>query len=155
MTDPGPSSTPLQASPLALPRPALAYGSSLSHPDSEEAVRSERYVAQELGPISETDASRDWQLSDHVAPPPSSIRSRGALRLSPLLPPHLSRHISEVTTEPDSQGPEDDDVRRYRLARQVPHWYDPIVKFWTSQIRITVDSGAHRDHLGIGPFSER
>ncbi|KAF1997574.1 hypothetical protein P154DRAFT_396310, partial [Amniculicola lignicola CBS 123094] len=39
--------------------------------------------------------------------------------------------------------------RRYRLARQVPHWYDPIAKFWTSQIRITVDSGAHRDHLAL------
>ncbi|ORY05078.1 hypothetical protein BCR34DRAFT_448932, partial [Clohesyomyces aquaticus] len=39
--------------------------------------------------------------------------------------------------------------RRYRLRRQVPHWYDPVVKFWESQISVTIDEGSHRDHLAL------
>jgi uncharacterized membrane protein YidH (DUF202 family) len=31
----------------------------------------------------------------------------------------------------------------------VPHWYDPIVKFWTAQISVTIDEGSHRDHLAL------
>lgn len=31
----------------------------------------------------------------------------------------------------------------------MPHWYDPVVKFWKNQISVTIDEGAHRDHLGM------
>ncbi|KAF2277433.1 uncharacterized protein EI97DRAFT_374682 [Westerdykella ornata] len=30
-----------------------------------------------------------------------------------------------------------------------PHWYDPIVKFWTRHISLTIDEAPHRDHLAL------
>ncbi|KAF2459754.1 hypothetical protein BDY21DRAFT_281242 [Lineolata rhizophorae] len=42
-----------------------------------------------------------------------------------------------------------DEARRYRLRRQRPRWYDPIKKFWTRQISVTVSGREARDHLAL------
>lgn len=31
----------------------------------------------------------------------------------------------------------------------MPHWYDPVVKFWTTQVSLTMDEGSQRDHLAL------
>lgn len=60
----------------------------------------------------------------------------------------VRRRASEVSTVPDTLGPEESNERRYRLRRQKPRWYDPVAKFWTTQVSVTIDEGTHRDHLG-------
>lgn len=50
---------------------------------------------------------------------------------------------------PDSDGPDEDNGRRYRLRRQTPHWYNPVVKFWKTQVSVSIDEGQHRDHLAL------
>ncbi|KAF2742635.1 hypothetical protein M011DRAFT_375215, partial [Sporormia fimetaria CBS 119925] len=39
--------------------------------------------------------------------------------------------------------------RTLRLRRQVPRWFHSVVKFWTTQITVTIDEGPHRDHLAL------
>ncbi|KAF2636211.1 hypothetical protein P280DRAFT_410070 [Massarina eburnea CBS 473.64] len=66
-------------------------------------------------------------------------------------PGDLGRRPSEISTVIDSLARREHHGRRYRhrLRRQVPHWYDALVKFWTTQVDITIDEGAHRDHLAL------
>jgi hypothetical protein len=56
------------------------------------------------------------------------------------------RRYSDVTTAADSA-----DMRRYRLCRQTPHWYDGMLKFWQREVSVKVDAGTRRDHLGNLP----
>jgi len=135
--------SPQNAPPLSLP-PAVLHTSSDPHPDSAEAVDRERNsFAQELSPIN--------QPTSHEIYSPSPVRE-------PSLRTSVSHTPSEetATTATDPLGPSARDLRRYRLQRQVPHWYDPVVKFWTTHIRVVVDErvgGSHRDHLGLSIFS--
>ncbi|KAF2118403.1 hypothetical protein BDV96DRAFT_385459 [Lophiotrema nucula] len=145
------NSPPSRLLPLELPRGVLHGASSEPHPDSEEAVRRESIrTAQELSPIGEQSSS-EHAAGIHIGQ--TGPRARGSLSIRPLssgTSRRSSRHShSEVSTAPDSQGPEGYHVRRYRLRRQVPHWYDPIVKFWTTHVSLTIDEGSHRDHLAL------
>jgi hypothetical protein len=131
--------SPQDAPPLALPPAVLHFGARAPepHPDSREAVDDDRYrTARELRPIQGTDS--------YSATTSPVIRSRGTS-----LRPVPTHGESPVTTAVDSLGPDAQNVRRYRLERQVPHWYDPVVKFWKSQVSVTIDEGSHRDHLGL------
>jgi hypothetical protein len=135
-------STPEVASP-ALP-PAVLHGTSRLHPDSLEAIDRERSaIAQELEPI-DTSATN--------VPPIPSLSHEPSVRTSA----SCGRSIGTATTATDPLGPDSRDMRRYRLRRQVPRWYDPITKFWRSQISIAVDErvgGSHRDHLGLYTYT--
>ncbi|KAF2650179.1 hypothetical protein K491DRAFT_697514 [Lophiostoma macrostomum CBS 122681] len=147
-----PSSSPPQAPPFTLP-PAFLHGASDTlHPDSEEFVRGEAHrTAKELDPIYEPGASTS--RSKHPKAPSAfrtpSLRARGASANSSPYHGGVPSIPSEVTTAQDSDGPEAQDVRRYRLRRQIPHWYDPIVRFWTRHVSVTIDEGSHRDHLAL------
>ncbi|KAF1959170.1 hypothetical protein CC80DRAFT_406882 [Byssothecium circinans] len=70
------------------------------------------------------------------------------MRNSPYLGP-LGQPPSEISTASDSLGPDENNSRRLRLKRQVPHWCDPLVKFWNTQVNVIIDEGAHRDHLAL------
>lgn len=139
------SQLPQDTPPLSLP-PAALHASSDPHPDSTEAVDRERYsVAQELSQVNNS--------TGYEAEAASPARE-------PSLHTTVSHSPSEATatTATDPLGPDARDLSRYRLRRQVPHWYDPIVKFWTTQISVAVDmhvAGSHRDHLGLSvlPYS--
>jgi hypothetical protein len=154
MTEPTSSSDPPPAPLLVLP-PAFLHGRAVDvlHPDSEEFVRGEAHrTAKELDPIFEPGASTDV-TSKHPRGPSAfrspSLRARGGSAHSPPYHGALSRiPSSQAPTIPDSEGPDGHDARRYRLRRQIPHWYDPVVRFWKRHISVTIDEGSHRDHLG-------
>lgn len=151
MTDPG---SPPPPAPLALPPAAvLSTARSPPHPDSEESRQKDRHrTAKELEHISHSNSPRiSIQQSPNVGPQPSSSRSPyirargGSTRSSPYLRSR-PRAYSNATTAPDEEG--EGEQSRYRLRRQKPRWYDPIVKFWKSQISPSIEEGAYRDHLG-------
>lgn len=156
MNDPEftPPHAPPHAPPLTLPPAVLHSTSSRPHPDSEEAVREERHrTAKELEPFGISGTSKPIS-TQHLSPNEPrarhspTLRSRGASARSSPRYGGRSYCPSLAPTAVDSEGPDVHDVRRYRLTRQVPHWYDPVAKFWTSQVSITIDEGSHRDHLG-------
>lgn len=142
---------PPQAPPLRLP-PAVLHNhvpQPQPHPDSEESVQRERHrTSRELEPIREFSAIKTSSSEHHPSPhaPQArapSMRSRGTLQLDS---PHYGP--SQISTAPDSDGPDAGDARRYRLQRQAPRWHDSVVRFWTGQVSVTIDEGSHRDHLG-------
>lgn len=145
------------------------YGATLhdctrrvSHPDSEEAVQIEcQRAAQELQPfeyrfesgaISSTcrqrqeDPSRTRQIS-HI----SSNASNAPLQCRVSLDSYAS-------TQPGVTCSQGSSVRAV-------YWYSPVERFWTLHVRyvagstflaslltrysLTIEEGAHRDHLGI------
>jgi hypothetical protein len=105
------------------------------HVDSEEAVQYERRrVSQELESI-----SRHEYPGLNAA---DSLRSRNAPSVV-TSQEHLQRHTStasHLSTQPD--------LPSASSGTTVPHWFDPVVKFWTTHISIIIDERAHRDHLG-------
>ncbi|KAF2874958.1 hypothetical protein BDV95DRAFT_486737 [Massariosphaeria phaeospora] len=130
----------IRASPHALPPAALHFNASPPHPDSEESRQNGRHrTAQELESLH--GLQRDLGRSP-------TIRSRGTSRGSSHRP-GVHRSISNISTAQDSQGPDAHNAPRYRLRRQAPHWYDPMVNFWATQISVAIDDGAHRDHLAL------
>ncbi|KAF2186968.1 hypothetical protein K469DRAFT_629751 [Zopfia rhizophila CBS 207.26] len=149
MNDPD---SPPRAPPLELPLAVLHSAPSPPHPDSEEFRQSDRYrTAQELESVALPKSSSSKHLSPNALHPlrSPSLRSRGnSIRSSPFRG-GLARRNSEISTVADSLGPEGRDERRHQLRRQVPHWHDPIVKFWKTQVSITIDEGSHRDHLAL------
>jgi hypothetical protein len=144
------NSPPSQPLPLELPPAVLHAHSSPPHPDSIEYIESDRYrTAEELGPIGENSSvqqdggyrkSSKSSISnnEHTSP---SVRSRHS----------STRRSSQWTsaTASDNEDSHTGTVSRTESTRQVPNWYDPITKFWTSQISVTIDEGSHRDHLGM------
>ncbi|KAF2013325.1 hypothetical protein BU24DRAFT_234965 [Aaosphaeria arxii CBS 175.79] len=138
---------------LGLPPSGLSTAQE-PHPDSEEFVRHERRrVASELDTIQSPNASLANPSREPSTTPSyqhyQDTRSRGSDRNpSTIWRRTATPSASDITTIPDSEGPEANDTRRYRLQRQATHWYDPVVRIWTSQISITIDEGSHRDHLG-------
>jgi hypothetical protein len=120
MTDHAPP--PLEFHPATL----NAHTQREPHVDSEEAVQHERHrIARELDPIQYLEISR--QSSEA---PPTTL-SDASLRL-------CNDSLQEPVNSHES----------LRSSTSTPHWYDSITGFWNTHISITIDEGAHRDHLG-------
>ncbi|KAF1946340.1 hypothetical protein EJ02DRAFT_441252 [Clathrospora elynae] len=145
--------TPPPAPPFELPSAALHARTPEAHPDSEEAVRYERRrVSKELKPILRERVATPDSETPHVTPSSISLRlcntspgshdvtSREDLRC------HAST-LSEANIQPDVPGA--GSVRSESTRRGEPRWYDAVAKFWTTHISLTIDEGAHRDHLAL------
>jgi hypothetical protein len=144
---------PPPAPPFTLCAPAL---NPELHPDSEEFRQRDKHrTSRELEFIYEQSGSQRPQSTHHLspnAPQPrrsQSTRSRANSRRSSSYRGGTRPCPSEAPTVLDYEGPDAHNDRRHRLRRQVPHWYDPAVKFWTTQVSVTIDEGQHRDHLGM------
>jgi len=118
------------------------------HPDSAEAVRAERQrCAKELEPMCRERASatpsRVARESSSLGTLPSDYVSNRESRDTPSR--HGSTAGSRASTQADHVGAcaEEEENKGQR------QWYDGIINFWTTQISLTIDEGAHRDHLGM------
>jgi hypothetical protein len=124
------------------------------HIDSEEAVQYERRrVSRELEPIYPNESSRQSSEAPQTGPSHASLRSRNtSLQDSAASRERLRRHSSATSgasTQLDVPGASQDGARSSRTSTRVPHWQNPITRFWNTHISITIEEGAHRDHLGI------
>lgn len=153
MTDRNPAhATPLELPPAALNAPLHRK----PHPDSEESVQYERQrVSRELEPYvhSSSRPSTDTSRPPRATPSFASLRSRNAAQRNSADPSqeHLARHdstTSNATTQPDIPGASEAGRLSTRSFVKVPHWYDPIARFWTTHVCPSMDEGAYRDHLG-------
>lgn len=129
MSDPPPSRAP-SIPPLNLPSAALHIHSRAQdeqHPDSEAAVRHERQrVAKELEPV----------RRKRVATP-SEANAENEPR------DELSRHASTQADVPRETG----DHNATTPCRT--RFYDPVTKFWGTQISLSIEEGSLRDHLAL------
>jgi hypothetical protein len=151
-------SFPLNAPALNLPSAALHERTPTEpYPDSEEAVRYERRrLSKELEPMHGERVAKPSPSSPaeaHATPPCASLRSRNTSVHSSTDDSRedLRRHastISGASTQADTVGGRDHGTESLRSDRRPSHWYDPVAKFWTTHISLTIDDGAHRDHLG-------
>ena len=144
MSDPTSSRAP-PLPPLNLPSAALHIHSSTRsqlHPDSEDAVRFERQrFAKELEPVRRN--NKDTTPSEAHAPPSfASLRSRGASANSV-----RSTSRDDLRRYASTQADVDDDTEHGDTPRS-KRFYDALVTFWTTQISLSIDEGAQRDHLG-------
>jgi hypothetical protein len=148
----GEPTPPRALSRLDLPSAALHTRADVEpHPDSEAAVRYERQrFSQELGFVrGERDATRN---DAHATPSLASLRSRNTLSGSSTydseedLRRHNS-HISGPSTHLDVHDDGDDGAG----IDGTQQWYDAVASFWTAHISLSIDEGAHRDHLGTFP----
>ncbi|EUC50915.1 hypothetical protein COCMIDRAFT_460 [Bipolaris oryzae ATCC 44560] len=129
MSDPPPSRAP-PIPPLDLPSAALHIHSRTrneQHPDSEVAVHHEQQrVAKEL----------------------ESVRRRGVATPSEANADNVPRddELSRyASTQPDvPQETEDSNASQCRTR-----FYDPVTKFWSTQISLTIEEGSLRDHLAL------
>jgi hypothetical protein len=139
---------------LELPSAALnAPTDREPHVDSEEAVRYERrHVSRELESVYTQKTLRYASIE-----PSNSLRSRNAsIREFTASHEQLRRHNStrsNADTQPDNPDTTEHDGRSTIASTSLRerHWYHPITHFWTTHITLTIDEGAHRDHLG-DPF---
>jgi hypothetical protein len=116
------------APPRLEPHPATLNAPTQREPhvDSEEAVQLERHrIARELDSIQYLDISRQSSEAPSTIFSYASLRSRNASLQEP-----ANSHES------------------LRSSTSTPHWYDSITRFWNTHISITIEEGAHRDHLG-------
>lgn len=125
------------------------------HVDSEEAVRYERRrVSRELGSVYAKKTSRHASIE-----PSNSLRSRiASTRERDDSEEQLRRHNSNRSTEntrPDVLDTTEHDGRSTTASTSLRdrHWYTPLTTFWTTHITLTIDEGAHRDHLGTLPLT--
>jgi hypothetical protein len=123
------------------------------HVDSEEAVQYERRrVSRELDPICHQDSSRRISNALHTPRTEASLRSRNASLLDTIASQeHIRRASSNLSTQPDVPGASATGAQSTRSSVREPHWYDPVTKFWRTHISLSIDEGAHRDHLGTSP----
>jgi hypothetical protein len=100
------------------------------HVDSEEAVQYEcRRVSRELDSFQSCGFSQPSLRSRNT-----SITSHG-----------LSDHQASCTdAQPDAVNPS----QIVAPPKRLPYWYDYIPTFWDTHISLTIEEGAHRDHLG-------
>ncbi|UPX11687.1 uncharacterized protein EKO05_0002281 [Ascochyta rabiei] len=117
-----------------------------SHRDSEEAVQIERQrIARELQPFERHGLSiaTSHVFSEHQDAP---IRARQTSHRNSAASnaPLQDRESLEsyTTTQPDAP-------RSISSSFREKHWYSVIVEFWTTHVSLTIDEGAHRDHLGM------
>ncbi|KAF2831280.1 hypothetical protein CC86DRAFT_366680 [Ophiobolus disseminans] len=138
------SCTPqLDLSPAALHAPTHRE----PHVDSEEAVQYERRrVSRELEPIYPRELLRQSVGARHTSSVDASLRSRNAsLRDSSASQEHLRRQAEDANTQAYSAGVSED----ARSSIRTRHWWDPIATFWRTHVSLTIDEGAHRDHLAL------
>jgi hypothetical protein len=122
------------------------------HVDSEEAVQYERRrVSRELETIYHQDLSGKSSNALHTPRTEASLRSRNASLHPVASQEHLRRDSSTESTQPDDPGASEAGARSTRSSVREPHWYDPVTKFWRTHISLSIDEGAHRDHLGTSP----
>ncbi|CAO2657038.1 Nn.00g058410.m01.CDS01 [Neocucurbitaria sp. VM-36] len=146
-------SDPAQATPLELPPAALnAHTGAQAHHDSEEAVQYERRrISRELEPIVRRTSARPSTNSPRQSQATPSAASLHSHYASTSIE-HLRRHASAVSgasTQPDNSGASEVGRHSSRSSVKIPHWYDPIVVFWTRHICPTIDEGTFRDHLAL------
>jgi len=123
---------------LELPSAVLHVRSQREpHVDYEEAVQHERRrVSRELEPILHHDSSR---------PCHTSLRSRNASSRDST----ASREHSETTAGDESTAPDLNHLTTQSTTSSITsRWHTPITSFWFTHISLTIDSNAHRDHLG-------
>jgi hypothetical protein len=143
---------------LELPCAALhAAKQRVPHVDSEEAVQYERRrVSRELDPIYSHAGSRNSSEAPHTSPSFASLRSRNtSLQNSTASHAHLRRpdtDASDVATELDVQTANGTAAHSTTSSMRPRQWYTPITSFWSTHISITIEEGAHRDHLGTSNF---
>jgi hypothetical protein len=136
------------SSQLKLPSAALLVPThGQLHVDSEEAIQYERRrVSRELEPIQPHGSGKQSAEAPRNSESQTSLRSRTASQEL------LRRHPSvedDPSTQPDVQdSSEEQGSQSIRSFLNAPQWHDPITKFWNAHISITIDEGAHRDHLG-------
>jgi hypothetical protein len=137
---------------LKLPSAALQTPTHLEpHVDSEEAVQYERCrVSRELELLHHLESSRQ---SSEAAPTTAlsnaSLRSRNASLLeSTLSRENLRRHSSSPIAANTQLDASENRRQSTASTTRTRHWHDAITKFWNRHISITIDEGAHRDHLG-------
>lgn len=131
--------------PLNLPSAALHihnHARQEAYPDSEDAVRHERQrFARELEPVRR---ERDATLNEaHATPNFGSLRSRNTSLRNDGWETSRSELRRYASTQADTVG------QGEAGAERSCRFYDPVIKFWTTEISITIDEGAHRDHLGM------
>lgn len=146
MTDPKPT----QASYLDLPSSALqAHTHREPHIDSEEAVQYERRrVSRELEPLHHPNSSRH---SSEAEAGPSYVQSSLRLRDTAAQESreHLHCAVSNASTQQDVPGASSAGGLSVRSAQRTLRWDNAISRFWTRHVSITIEEGAHRDHLGM------
>jgi hypothetical protein len=146
---------------LELPSAALnAPTHREPHVDSEEAVRYERRrVSQELEYVHHRVVSggslEEIAYTNGGSPSSASLRSlrsrNAASRSQKVSQEHLRRHnsiISGSSTQPGTQDASESGGQSIGPSVRTSHWYDPATSFWTTHVSITIEDGAHRDHLG-------
>jgi hypothetical protein len=101
------------------------------HVDSEEAVQYEcRRVSRELDSVQSCIFSQPSLKS-----PNTPITSHG-------LP---DDQASCADAQPDAVNPS----QTVAPPKRSPAWCDHIPTFWSTHISLTIEEGAHRDHLGV------
>jgi uncharacterized membrane protein YidH (DUF202 family) len=143
---------------LDLPSAALhAPAHREPHVDSDDAVQYEHQrVSRELGTIyhgyTSKQSLKEAQTLE-ASPSYASLRSRNAsLRDSTTSSKTFQRVHSDVistSTQPDIPSASDDSGRSFRTLTRISHWHDLIIKFWKAHVSLTIEEGAHRDHLGM------
>ncbi|KAH9879272.1 hypothetical protein J1614_002711 [Plenodomus biglobosus] len=97
-----------------------------AHPDSEETVQYERRrVPIEL----------------------EFTRNIGAASQENLRRPTSTTSSTDI--QPESQDASESGGRSVRSSVRVPHWYSPVVTFWTTHVCPSLEEGAYRDHLAL------
>ncbi|KAH7069292.1 hypothetical protein FB567DRAFT_565037 [Paraphoma chrysanthemicola] len=57
--------------------------------------------------------------------------------------------MSNASTQQDIPGASEAGGLSERSSQRVPRWDNAISRFWRRHISITIDEGAHRDHLAL------
>lgn len=122
------------------------------HVDSEERVQYERQrIARELEPIHNRDDSQVRHVSEASF---ASLRSRNSSLQDSAASRRRLQHpdstISDASIQSD-QRRASGSVGRSTQTPVPPRWYHCISKLWTTHVSVTIDDGAHRDHLGKYP----
>jgi hypothetical protein len=146
MTDHKPS----QASHLELPSSALHARSRCEpHIDSEEAVQYERRrVSRELEPLHHFEYLRHSSEAE-AGPSYAETRLRSRNAAAQESREHLKRTTSNASTQQDVPGASEAGGRSVRSSQRAPRWDNALSRFWTRHVSITIEEGAHRDHLGM------
>ncbi|KAF2847920.1 hypothetical protein T440DRAFT_402658 [Plenodomus tracheiphilus IPT5] len=155
MTSPSPSQSATGDNPYA----TLHARSHIEpHHDSEEAVQFERRRV----PV-ELESTRNIATTTRSADTPegsATIRSSGSLysrdaatqRANATSQEGLTRpepNSSDAHIQPTTSGASEVGRASARSSTRPPHWYNPVVTFWTTHVCPSLEEGAYRDHLAL------
>jgi hypothetical protein len=150
MSDP---TLPRALSQLDLPPAALHYDAHAEpHPDSEDAVQYERQrFSKELVPVRRKRITTPDEA--HATHSFASLRSRNTSARSSTRESreNLRLRTSDVDGASIHMDLSEDRDERADEGR-TEWWYDAVGKFWARHVSLSIDEGAHRDHLGAIPF---